>query len=171
MRVTSKELRLCTVRVGMEGGAQCCSCRERPLEAALALRTNVVNSSSGRKRQLHSVTGNNYPQDFWKGAGWKTIFSLKKKANIYYSGEMIFIRSKRVRNIYTRVSWLEADTDVWASSITVMMSCCFFVVADLETLRRFKYRRTNKTRVDVGSEFPQWSELKNNIIHNILHKS
>lgn len=40
------------------------------------------------------------------------------------------------------------------------MLWCLCVVTGLQTLRSFKCCRTNKTRVDSGSEFPQWPKLK-----------
>lgn len=120
-----------------------------------------------------------HPQTFQKGAEWKSLFSWKKK----YGAEIIvwrnFIGSKMFLTFtFRRVGW-QTEKDLWASSITTLISHLHqpHKVKSCQVLVKLRngqetYRliccpsqilldwQSSKTRVSIGSAFPWWCKLK-----------
>lgn len=60
------------------------------------------------------------PQKFGVGAEWKFIFSWKKKLQWWHN--YVKDLAQNVHNIYTRVSWLTNNKDLWLNSRTILIS-------------------------------------------------
>lgn len=87
------------------------------------------------------------PQNFYKGAGWKSEFSFKN-----YSGKIYILKTfnrSSVPNIYINASWLTNSISMGMSRVICLSSLTWSVS-----------NAVNQRRFNIDSAFPRWSKPK-----------